>query len=221
MPPAVEWKELPSNRGYWRLVDNRWDEVLAVVLPIPSSDTFEWVATGVLSKGETWTEAEAKQEAEEALGVTEAMKVLDPNSLEAKVRRCFYPANPEPVLDVHDKASLAEQCERERQRWEAMEDFHLLLGGPRHLDVVPIRGACVVVPVIPPTRHLYVANSAARYDTTIQHLRYVCSLYERLVDGRSLGKLRLGILEGTTSEKATAMLHEAGVTAILHAMLER
>ncbi|CAB4161865.1 hypothetical protein UFOVP783_3 [uncultured Caudovirales phage] len=220
MPPAAEWKKGVSGTDHWRLTDC-WNEVLAVVFPTVITDTFKWQAPSVQCRGETWTEAEAKQEAEEALGIMEEMKVLDLDSLEAKVRRCWYPANPEPVLDVHDKASLAEQLERERERWKAMEDFHLLLGGPRHLDVLPICGACITVPVILPTRHLYVANSADRYDTPIQHLRYVRSLYERRVDGRSLGKLRLGILEGTTSEKATAMLTEAGVTAIIHAMLER
>lgn len=215
MPPAVEWKKVADYTDHWQLTDNRWNEVLAVVFPMVTTDTFRWQAPSVDCRGETWTEAEAKQEAEEALGVTEAMKVLDPNSLEAKVRRCWYPANPEPVLDVYDKASLAEQCEREKQRWKAMEDFHLLLGGPRHLDVVPIRGTYVEVLVQPPRIHRITDDDAHTYMLPIKRQRYHRQQYSWRLNGHSLGRLRLGVLEGTTSERVHAMLTEAGIDEIL------
>lgn len=215
MPPAVEWKQAAGYADYWRLVDNRWKEVLAAAFPKPSSDTFEWLATSVQSKGETWTLEEAKQEAEEALGITEAMKLLDPNSLEAKVRRCWYPANPEPVLDVHDKASLAEQVERERERCRATKDLHLLLGGPRHLDVVPICGARVEVLVPEPRLYRVTDYDAPMYTLPEKRYCYNRQRYRLGIRGRLLGELRLGILDCTSSERVSAMLKEAGIDRIL------
>jgi hypothetical protein len=132
------------------------------------------------------------------------MRVNEREVMEWKVRQCWQPARHEdPPAPYPENAP------------------HLLLGGPAHLTVVPMwrLGGYVVMTCNEAARYRYdpsPPDPIAATDVYIRRYSYRPERHQFEYEGRVLGGIRVGVLEGTDPKRVSDLLNSPDILQAVH-----
>lgn len=202
---TFEWKKEHDGPTVWKLIDNSPDACpreLASVLAGKFSAV--WRSSLLLRSGEEQNVALAKRKVERLIGIDKFMRDNEREVMEWKVRQCWQPAR-------------HEWPEGPPTAYPANAP-HLMLGGPLHMQSVPMwRLGHIVVPVLDKAA-LYTYRPDPLAAPPITEYRYHPQLHVYACDGTALGALRVGVVEGTSAWDVSKMLRNPDILEAIRAI---